>query len=270
VTGIPLGRGAFRRIGAPETRLINLFYEMNPANQEDQVSLLQRPGLVEFAQCGPGPVRGVFRQEGTLGGLIFVVSGTNLYTVTTAGATTQIGADGAIPGPGRVSMAGDATRVLIANDTGLYSATASAVSAVSFPDEAGVASVAYIAGYFLAARAESQKVYFSAVGGVSFDALDFFSAEFAPDELRCIAPLADFVHFIGRDSTEIWVPTGNPDLPFQRLKGRRTALLHRRDGLQQIRVGPGLGQHHVFGGGQARPVLGFDHMRLREPVSGDR
>jgi hypothetical protein len=220
LTVIPLGKGAFERIGAPEMRLVNMLYEQNPTNQEDQTSLLQRPGLVQFATCGSGPVRGIFRQEGTLGGLVFVVSGTNLYKVTADAAVTQIGANGAVPGTGRVSMAGSASSVLIASDAGLYKTDASTVSAVSLPTGGGAVSVAYIAGIYLAVPTGSQRIYFTQVGGTSFEALNYFSAEFAPDDLRSVNVLADFVHFIGKDTTEIWVPTGNLDLPFQRLKGR--------------------------------------------------
>jgi hypothetical protein len=217
---LSLGKAAYARGDGPAIPLVNLLFEQDPRNLEDQTSLIQRPGQSEFADLGDGPRRGVFRQEGVIGGHYYVVSGENLFRVTISGTVTQIGADGAVPGTDLVSMAGNATAIYIANGTGLYKTDGSSVAAFTFPDSAGVVSVGYINGYFAFIRADSQKLYWLAPGSSVIDGLDFLSAELSPDDVAALVISGDELLLFGLNTTEIWDPTTNPDAPFQRVAGR--------------------------------------------------
>lgn len=208
----PASIAAYRRYDLPRIRLVNLYAEKAPSSKT-QVVLLPRPSLSLYAEIGTGPIRGMYAQPGALDGSLFAVSGAYLFN----------GDDsiGPIGGGTRVSMAASATQLLIANDETLYLTDGATVSLVAFPDSAGVSSVAFIDGYFLAARTGSQRFYWSAVlDGASWDALDYASAERAPDNIVAIWVLSDQVWIFGETTTEVWVTTGDSTTPFQRVDGR--------------------------------------------------
>lgn len=203
---------AYRRYDLPIIRLVNMYAEQSPASRAG-VALLPRPALSDYATVGSGPIRGIYQQPGALGGVLFVVSGTELY----AGYVLL----GSIPGVGKVSMTASGTQLLVANGTGLYLTDGTTLSAVAFPDGAGVSSVAYINGYFLATRTDTQRFYWSAIlDGTSWDGLDFASAERTPDDLVAVWIVSDQLWLFGEVSTEIWITTGDVDIPFQRVDGR--------------------------------------------------
>lgn len=103
---LPLGIGAYdRQYGKmPQIKLVNRFFETNPSNVTDGVSLLSRPVTSFLAGFGDGPIRNTFTQEGTFDGDLFVVSASALYRRTKAGVTTTI--PSFIAGTGTPAMAG--------------------------------------------------------------------------------------------------------------------------------------------------------------------
>jgi hypothetical protein len=218
MTDIALGLGAYNRGNGllPEVKCINLFAEETRSSSRG-VALLQRPALSAFTSAGNGPCRGLYRRAGVLNGDFLHLSGANLYRVTEAGAATLLGE---IPGFGRVSIAGSGAYAVIANNTGGYYTDGSTVTALSVPDLSGISSVDYLDGYFLFIYTSTEQFGWTAIGGITIDALDFASAEQSPDALVCLRVLGDEVWLIGKESTEVWVPTGNADLPFQRVNGR--------------------------------------------------
>lgn len=209
---VPYGIQTYRRADLPRIRLTNLYVEQTPSSRT-QTALMARPGLEADYIVGTGPIRGMFGQPGALLGILFAVSGTELY-----GDETDLGA---IPGAERVSMTSSATQLLIANDVALYLSDGVTVAAVTFPDDAGVSSVAFINGYFLAARTDTQRFYWSTIlDGSMWDALDYASAERSPDNIVAIWIVSDQIWIFGEVTTEIWITTGDPDVPFQRVEGR--------------------------------------------------
>lgn len=216
---IPLGQAIYNRLDDPRIPLKNMYFEETPTNFTDQVSLTSRPGLLEFigSGIGDGPVRGLCRDDGELSNLLFVVSGGSLYVRTISGS--GVVNLGAIAGSDRVIMASNVEKVLIASGTTLYESDGSSLSTVTVPDSAPVSSVAYLNNYFLI-LVNGQRVYFSAVAGTTFDALDYFSADSSPSDLKNIATTGDELWMFGRSTVEVFAPTGNADLPFQRVPGR--------------------------------------------------
>jgi hypothetical protein len=180
---LPLARASYERGQGPDVPLVNFLYETDPRNVETQVALIPRAALSLFATSGSGPIRAVFRKEGVLSGVFLVVSGTNLYKVTTAGVVTQLGSNGIIPGTARCAIDGIAATAYIAFGTAVVSTDGSTVSAVTFPDGAGCIDVGVINGYILFVRASSQRFYWLLPGSTVIDALDYLSAENSPDDL---------------------------------------------------------------------------------------
>jgi hypothetical protein len=212
---IQYGRGAYRRDrgGLPEMRLVNMFVEATPSSDQG-VTLQSRPGLASYASVGAGPVSGGFAQDGTFSGDSFSISGGALYR-----GTTLIGP---IDGSGPISFAASATELLVAAGSQLWRYNGTTLAAVTFPDSANVTAIAFLKGYFLAARADSHKLYFSGVlNGNSWDALDFVSAESKPDTIRGVFKVRDEVWLAGGETVEFFAPTGDGDAPFQAIEARQ-------------------------------------------------
>lgn len=209
---LPLGRTAFERVrgSMPRVPVVNFIVEKSPTEKQGMVFQSRRP-LVRVAEVGSGPVRAVMEREGILGGVRLTVSGGRVYAGTSS--------VGDLSGAGAVSIAASATRALFAAGAGMVSWDGSTFAAVSFPDGAGVTKVVYLAGYFVALRAGTQRWYFS-VDGVTWDGLDYASAENEPDSLRDAIDVGDTLVLIGTRTTEFWAKTGDANLPFQAIQQR--------------------------------------------------
>ena len=216
---IPLGRQTYKRAETrlPEIVLKNYIGEPSPVALETGFVLLQRAGLTAFATAGSGPIRGIAREPGCFNGDMIVVSNGEAYRVSTAGVSTLLGS---IPGLDRVSIAIGPTYALIANGSALYSTDGTTIAAVAFPDAAGVVSVAWLNSYFIAVRANSQRIYWSAINGITFGALDYSAASSTPDDLIAVFASANELYLFGEATVESWYPTGIAVEPFRVAKGR--------------------------------------------------
>lgn len=103
---VPLGQGAFRRAYArsAEIVLLNRFFEQNPANQTDGVSLLSRPGSTLENVFGNGPIRRCFTLPDLHEGDLFVVSGDAFFRYDEGGNVRLI--SGAVSLGGNASLCG--------------------------------------------------------------------------------------------------------------------------------------------------------------------
>lgn len=219
MVAVPFGISAYLRRDARSVNIIvrNVYLEKSPENQVDGLVRISRPGLSLFGTFGLGPIRGIFKQLGSINNVYLVVSGRQLYSVTSTGAGTLIDTIG---GSHRVNFAANATKVLIATGGTLYSTDGMTLSIVPMPDNILVSSVEYVNGYFLITIVNSQRIYFIRPGETSPDALSFFSAEYAPDNLVCGRKIGDEYWAFGDSTIEPHAGTGNPDEPFQRIQGR--------------------------------------------------
>lgn len=208
-------KGAYQRTDLPELQVVNQYAEAVPAEVTGQpgvdIVLIGRPGLAPFRTVGSGPIRGLFTQPGALGGEVFAVSGMALYRSTTA--------LGSIAGAGLVQMAATPGELLIANGTGLSVYDGTNLTAVAFPDGAGVLAVAYLAGYSLAVRTGTRRIYFT-FDPQSWDGLDYFSAEQDTAPIVGLAVLQERLWVFTERTVEVFIATGDPDAPFERLQGQ--------------------------------------------------
>lgn len=271
---IPLGKQTYKRgeTRLPEIVLKNYFAEPSPVALENGFVLLQRPGLTLLGTAGTGPIRGIAREPGAFNGDMIVVSGTTAYRVTAGGTATSLGV---IPGTSRVSIAIGPSAALIANGTALYSTDGSTISTVSFPDSAGVVSVGWLNSYFLAIRADSQRLYWSDVGLTTFNALSYSAASSTPDELLAVFVSSNELYLFGEATVEAWYPTGLAVEPFRVAKGREFAKgCASRDSIAKLDntlfwIGA---DGIVYRAGDASPVRVSDHgieERIRKAGFGD-
>lgn len=158
-----------------------------------------------------------------LGGLLFDVSGSQVYKIASDGTRTLLG--GSIADDGSpVSFAGDHDELIVHSVDKVYRVTASTVTHITdYNNGAGVLPsiyfVAYLSGWFLYVLADGQFAYSEANDGDSIGALNFATAESSPDGLQCIIILRQTALLIGTETIEEWVVTGGSDIPFVPRKG---------------------------------------------------
>jgi hypothetical protein len=211
---LTFGTSAYSRLrgNLPELPLINMFVEAAPS-AEAGVVLQSRPALVEQAEYGIGPVRGLYQADGVLGGDLVTVSAQQVFRDDTL--------LGVLGGTGPVSFAADEDEIVINAGAGLYRSTGLTLVQVDVPDDANFIKLVDTAGYFIGLREGTQQFYFSAVlDGSSWGALDFASTENEPDPGRDAVVLNDTIAFLGSQTVEFWAKTGDPDVPFAPIEGR--------------------------------------------------
>lgn len=204
-----------RSVNAADNRLINLYPEAVPEGGKDLGFLTRCPGLSLLATVGSGPIRGLW----TFGGVGYVVSGEELYSINTSWVSTLIGT---VKGSGPVSMSDNGTQLFIsANPFGyIYDTSDSSFSAITDPDYPGSIAVGYLDGYFVFVEPDSQRVWVTTLlDGSSVDALDFASAEAAPDNLVSMIVDHREVWLFGTNSVEVWYNAGLADFPLERIQG---------------------------------------------------
>lgn len=87
-------------------------------------------------------------------------------------------------------------------------------------------AVATVNGYVVVAMRRdfstntSGRFYWIDPGETFIDPLNFATTELLPDSLVSVRVVGDQVWFIGTDTTEVWVTTGDIDFPFRRVQGR--------------------------------------------------
>lgn len=98
------------------------------------------------------------------------------------------------------------------------------VNQVQTPDDVGVVSVGHIAGYIIVVVAGDFDVngrfYWITPGETTIDALNFATAERAPDPLISVRVVGDQFWLLGTSTTEVWYLSGDAAAPFQRVQAR--------------------------------------------------
>jgi len=214
---IPWGRKSdqARSAEASTERLVNYFLDIRQEDSKSRFVLYGTPGLDLFSAIGSGRIRGTLKMNGN----IFVVSGPTLYRVDIDGVATSMGA---ISGTADVSMARVSDSIAIVSpDTGDgYVATASALAQITDADWVAAIDVTSLDGYAIYTRKDSGQFFISALlDPGNINALDFATAEGAPDDM--VAGRVDHRDLLlfGEETTEVWFNSGNADFPFERRPG---------------------------------------------------
>ena len=204
-----------RSVNAAANRLVNLYPEATPENGKDIGFFTRAPGLRQLATVGTGPIRGLW----TFGGVGYVVSGSQLFRLSSTWNATLIGA---VTGTGPVSMSDNGTQLFVAcnPDAFIYNASTGDFGLVSAEGFAGAVNVGYLDGYFVFNEPNSQKLWVtSLLDGTSIDPLDFASAEGSPDQLVALMIDHREVWLFGTNSVEVWYNAGTTDFPLARIQG---------------------------------------------------
>ena len=196
-------------------RAVNCYAEQEPQDAKTPVAVLGAPGLVQFAICGSGPVRGF----NFMNGVAYVVSGQRLYSLTSAGVVTDIG--GSIAGFGQVGMANNGTQICIVNglEGFIWSQTGGfqVITSVNFY---AANTVTFFDNYFVFDKAASNLFFISAsADGTSYSGTDFAAAEVQSDYVLSIVNQQETLLIFGERTIETWYDAGALNFPFLRTSG---------------------------------------------------
>lgn len=217
---IPLGSGDYKRLYGkiPRIRLVNMFLEQDPTNTVDGLVRLQRPGLspYQYPTVGTGPIKTIFRQDGTIDGDYFIQSRSQLWRIMPNGPVLM----GNLAGEDPSKICARDDDILIANGGVAHFCQGNSIGIVVMPDGQLVQSVASINNYFILTVRDSQRFYWIEPGSFVVDPLNFASAERTPDDIVDVEISSDEIWFLGGSGVEVWIPTGDADAPFNRASGR--------------------------------------------------
>ena len=203
---------------ASSSRLVNCFPEQAPpSSAKGQPALLRRaPGIRAWVEAGDGPIRGFT----VMGSTLYALSGESLYPINTAG-TVGSALTGSVPGSERVRLANNGSDIVIVRPTdgAGYESDGSSVSQITDPTYVGwlAADVDFIDGYFVFRRPDSQMIFNSGLNAVTFNALDFISAEGAPDNANGLIVDHREIFVTGERTSELLYNAANASgSPFSR------------------------------------------------------
>ena len=198
---------------------INLFPVLGESGTAKAVSALYgTPGTRPLVTLDDGPVRAI--HPPTDGGKLVVVSGGSVYRVAVdrvvAPVVTKIGS--VAPGTAPVAITDNGTQAVIVTGASGYVVDLAQDTVNQIHDEAfyGATSVDILITFAIFNRPGTNQFYISGSNDITFDALDFASAESNAEPIvRLLVNHADIVIF-KRTVTEIWRASGDVDFPFAR------------------------------------------------------
>ena len=198
-------------------RHLNLYAEVVTEQEKSRLIFYGTPGLVlrDGASLGDTPIRGWI----AVGNLYYLVHRGTFYEVNNAGTKTSRGTISTTSG--RVDMSYSGTVILITTGTNGYTYTISTttltlIAAAGFPQAAKTCT--WLDGQFIVDDGNDDEFFISA-DGTTWNALDFATAESAPDGVVRVFADNGEVPLFGESTVEYWGNVGAADFPFQAIKG---------------------------------------------------
>lgn len=197
-------------------RTVNLYPEASGSGTSKGIAmLLGCPGLTTWATLAGGGVRGAIRVSAAQ---LIVVVGGNVYSLTTTGVSTLIGTIVSRTTPVDMAWNGNVVMIVTGPEGYFVDPVGRTITRIGAPF-VGADRVDYVDGYFIFNVTGTQKFQITALLGTSIDALDFATAEGAPDLLISLLVNQREVWLFGETSTEVFFDSGNADFPFERIQG---------------------------------------------------
>jgi hypothetical protein len=210
---LPLPLHSYKLDTVSSARLVNVFAEAAPKGAKGPIILRRSPGIAPFCAAGAGPGRGLHTMKKQL----YAVSGNGLYRIDPTAAATRLGN---VSGRDPVSMCDNGIQLAVSSGSRLSVFDAGAVVPVSDPDVPNpLGSIDFIDSYLVGVHEGTGQFVSSALEDFTdFDALDFATAEGAPDDLLTLIVDHRSIFLLGEDSAELWdnEPQG-ADFPFARI-----------------------------------------------------
>ena len=173
---LPIASYELRSRWASPQRLVNCYIEQLPAGAKSPVLLGRAPGIDTWTTVGVGQIRAMHVAQSL--GLLFVVSGSKLYSIDKNKAATLLGD----VGTGDIDIDSNETTVVVvsAPNAYYYDSTTSTFGQITDPDftARGAGDVEFLDNYLLFREPNSGRFFSSDLAdATSFDALNFATAE---------------------------------------------------------------------------------------------
>lgn len=193
----------------------NLYVEVNQDKREkNTLTLYPTPGLVEFADFGSTPIRGIWEVSGVL----YVAHKDKFYALLNSG---QYGAVGTLlTSEGLVSITDNGAQLCLVDGQYGYvfdraTLAFTRITAEGFP---AANHVDFSDGRFVVNKAGTGEFYISdQYDGLNWDALNFATAETTPDLLVRVMSDSGILLLFGEKTIEPWGNMGALDFPYSRI-----------------------------------------------------
>jgi len=218
---IPLGLGSYETASRPFSaqRCVNMYAAVAQDQAWSDAVLYGTPGTVQLGTAGSLSTD-ASRGDTKMGGVYYVVNGTDLNTFDSSGVKTTLGT---VAGTVRVSMAHNGDKLCIVVPGGnayVYVASTTTFSQITDPDYVTSDTVSFSDGYYIFTETDGTNWFVSNLNDpTSIDALDFGSAELSPDKIVSGFANYDNVYILGEDSIEAFQNIGGAGFPYQRIEG---------------------------------------------------
>lgn len=200
---LPFAHATTRSKFVSSQALVNCYAEA----AGDQRAVYGGPGLVEFAECGSGPIRGVTQFNETA----FAVSGDKLYSVDSDGDETEIGP---IAGYDPVDFSDNGEQLTIVSDSTsyVYTEATGVLTPINDPQFRRATSTAFLKQTTIFTVYDTSTFITSALSdSTDFDALDVATAEAKPDKLKRVIVSGNEALMMGARSVEGYYFSGKPN-----------------------------------------------------------
>jgi hypothetical protein len=185
-----------------------------------QETLFGTEGIVQLATSGV--LDNVNRGSHEMAGKPYFVNGERLYRLDESNGVYTLVFIGDIAGTTRVSMADNGTQlmVLVPNGNGyIYNHVTDTFAQITdsdFTANGNPQFVVFIDGYFLITTDSKKFIVSSINDGLSYNALDFGTAESDPDDIVAPVVYKNQLFISGGQTFEAFQNIGGADFPFQR------------------------------------------------------
>jgi hypothetical protein len=216
---VPLAGGSYADSTRPWTSqdTVNwLPVKAERAGTRSDALLRDVPGLRPFAVAGTGPIRGAHNAEGKY----FVVSGQELYQISTTGVAIPIGT---VPGVGRVQIAHNqidgGNEIEVANGTSgyVYNTVTEVFAQITDDGFPGAKTTRFLGQKLLQVEPFGRYWFESEVNAAtSYNTIFRYPAEGAPDLILHVEPSQGEALVFGNRTIEVWSEQVTETASFQR------------------------------------------------------
>jgi hypothetical protein len=197
-------------------RCVNFLLEIDKNQAKTPTALYGVPGLEQLADIAGGVFKGLIEVNGDLYGVV----GQAFGKVNPDWTFTGIGS---FPGTGRITLVDNGLQVLLLDGLSgwVYDIAAPTWTQITDPGFVyGSTQATYQDGYGIVALPDSQQFGISGLYDfMTWDAIDFASAEGLPDDVSTVISNHRLLHVFGTGTLELFVNAGNAVFPFQRVDG---------------------------------------------------
>ena len=203
---------------------LNVYYDVQPDSDKAPIVAYGTPGTILFSTASSQPSRGMHWVESN--NVLYVVQRGDLWGIAADGTATLVAALTTYNQSdinGRISMANNGLQICIVTGTYgyIYNVTTNTLTDITASLPAGGAdTVTFLDSYFIVNRANTGQFYLSAqYDGLTWNALDFATAESNPDNLQAVIADKGYLALLGTSSIELWVNSGAQAFTFERVNG---------------------------------------------------